>query len=60
MSNVPHSVIVERANGDSFFIDKIASQAEEIGKLKEQIRQLEDNIKKLVSDVTCSNIADAG
>ncbi len=60
MSNVPHSVIVERANEDSFFIDKIASQAEEIGKLKEQIRQLEDNIKKLASDVTCSNIADAG
>lgn len=60
MSNNPHSIVVEKANGDSFLIDKIASQAEEIGRLKEQVRQLEDNIKKLVSDAACSSIADAG
>lgn len=42
------------------FIDKITQQAEEIGRLKEHVKHLEYELKKLVSDVSNSTVANAG
>lgn len=39
---------------------KITTQAEEIGTLRERVRQLEDHIKKTASDAANSRIASAG
>ncbi len=44
----------------SQFINKIAEQAEEIGKLKERINQLEREKGKNASDAQTSDIANAG
>ena len=44
----------------SLFINKIAEQAEEIGKLKERIAQLELQLQKNVSDASTGDIASAG
>lgn len=46
--------------GTQIFIDKITQQAEEIGSLKEHIKHLEYELKKLVSDVNNSTAANAG
>lgn len=48
-------------NGNTqIFIDRITIQAEEIGRLKEHIKHLEYELKKLASDVSNSTIASAG
>ncbi len=47
-------------NDSSQFIDKIAQQAEEIGRLKEHIAQLEREQQKNASGATSGNIANAG
>ena len=44
----------------SLFINKIAEQAEEIGKLKERIAQLELQLQKNVSNANTGDIASAG
>ena len=44
----------------SQFINKIAEQAEEIGKLKERINQLQREKGKNASDAQTSDIANAG
>ena len=47
-------------NDPSQFIDKITQQAEEIGRLKERIAQLEKEQQKNASGVAGGNIANAG
>ena len=42
------------------FIEKMSQQAEEIGSLKEQIRQLEKENERLASAAAASGIANAG
>lgn len=44
----------------SIFLDKITEQAEEIGRLKERINQLELERRKNAPDAQPSNIADVG
>lgn len=47
-------------NDPSQFIDKITQQAEEIGRLKERIAQLEKEQQKNASGASGGNIANAG
>ncbi len=47
-------------NDPSQFIDKITQQAEEIGRLKERIAQLEKEQQKNASGAAGGNIANAG
>lgn len=53
-SRVPNNPDVQ------FFIDKMTKQAEEIGGLRERVRQLEQELKKPASPVENSMVASAG
>lgn len=56
---IPDSINNLSNSDTQMFIDKITHQAEEIGSLKEQIKHLEYELKKLASAASNSNIANA-